>query len=57
MTSGGLIGRVKDIKEVDAEGLKEVRVTLETGTANVVVERSRIVRVGASAAVPGPPPT
>jgi preprotein translocase subunit YajC len=57
MTSGGLIGRVKDIKEVDAEGLKEVRVTLETGTANVVVERSRIVRVGASAAVAGPPPT
>ena len=57
MTSGGLIGRVKDIKEVDTEGLKEVRVTLETGTANVVVERSRIVRVGTSAAVTGPPTT
>jgi preprotein translocase subunit YajC len=57
MTSGGLIGRVKDIKEVDTEGLKEVRVTLESGTASVVVERSRIVRVGASAAVAGPPQT
>jgi preprotein translocase subunit YajC len=57
MTSGGLIGRVKEIKEVDTEGLKEVRVTLESGTANVVVERSRIVRVGASSAVTGPPAT
>jgi preprotein translocase subunit YajC len=56
MTSGGIIGRVKDIKEVDSEGLKEVRVTVESGTATVVVERSRIVRVGASAA-PGAPPT
>src|SRR6266550_8833885 len=25
MTSGGIIGRVKDIKEVEAEGTKEVR--------------------------------
>ena len=44
MTSGGLIGRVKDIKEV--KDTNEVRVTVETGTSTVVVERSRIVRVG-----------
>ncbi|HEY3011243.1 MAG TPA: preprotein translocase subunit YajC [Gemmatimonadales bacterium] len=56
MTSGGIIGRVRDIKEIDSEGLKEVRVTLESGTATVVVERSRIVRVGSNAPVPGPPP-
>lgn len=55
MTSGGIIGRVKDIKEVDSEGLKEVRVTVESGTATVVVERSRIVRVGASPAQGAPP--
>ena len=46
MTGGGLIGRVKDIKEVDSDGVKEIRVTVETGTSTVVVERSRIVRVG-----------
>jgi preprotein translocase subunit YajC len=55
MTSGGLIGKVKDIKEVDSDGVKEVRVTVETGTATVVVERSRIVRV-ANSAVSGTPP-
>lgn len=54
MTSGGLIGRVRDIKEVDSDGVKETRVTVETGTATVVVERSRIVRIG-SAAAPGAP--
>jgi preprotein translocase subunit YajC len=54
MTSGGLIGRVRDIKEVDSEGVKETRVTVETGTANVVVERSRIVRIGGASA-PGAP--
>jgi preprotein translocase subunit YajC len=57
MTSGGIIGRVKDIKEMDSEGLKEVRVTLESGTATVVVERSRIVRVGSSSPVSGPSAT
>lgn len=41
-TSGGLIGKVKDIKEN--------RITVESGTASVVVERSRIVRVGDSVA-------
>ncbi len=48
MTSGGIIGKVRDIKEVDTNGTKEVRVTVESGTASVVVERSRIVRVGDS---------
>jgi preprotein translocase subunit YajC len=57
MTSGGIIGRVKDIKEVDADGAKEVRVTIESGTSNMVVERSRILRVGGSAPLPGPPPS
>ena len=54
MTSGGLIGKVRDIKEVEAGGVKETRVTLETGTASVVVERSRIVRIGGTSA-PGAP--
>jgi preprotein translocase subunit YajC len=54
MTSGGLIGRVKDIKEVESDGVKETRVTMETGTSTVVVERSRIVRVGGASA-PGAP--
>jgi preprotein translocase subunit YajC len=56
MTSGGIIGRVKDIKEVEMEGSKEIRVTVESGSATVVIERSRIVRVGNSAAVAGSPP-
>ena len=55
MTSGGIVGRVKDIKEVESDGIKEVRVTVESGTSTVVIERSRIVRVGGSAA-PGAPP-
>jgi preprotein translocase subunit YajC len=49
MTAGGLIGRVKDLKEIEVGQAKETRVTLETGTAIVVVERSRIVRVGTGA--------
>lgn len=57
MTSGGIIGRVKDIKETETEGSKEIRVTVESGTASVVIERSRIIRVGSSAAAPGPGPT
>jgi len=56
MTSGGLVGKVRDIKEVESEGIKETRVTLETGTATVVVERSRIVRIGGATA-PGVTPT
>jgi preprotein translocase subunit YajC len=42
LTVGGIVGIVKDIKEKDGE----TRVTVESGTATVVVERSRIVRVG-----------
>lgn len=57
LTSGGIIGRVKDIKEIETDGSKEVRVTVESGTATVVIERSRIIRVGNSAPVPGPSPT
>jgi preprotein translocase subunit YajC len=55
MTGGGIIGRVKDIKEVEGDGNKEVRVTVESGTATIVVERSRIVRVGNSPASGAPP--
>jgi preprotein translocase subunit YajC len=44
MTVGGIVGVVKDIKELKDRG--ETRVTIETGTAQVVVERSRIIRVG-----------
>jgi preprotein translocase subunit YajC len=54
MTSGGIIGRVREIKEVENAGVKETRVTVETGTASVVVERSRIVRIGGTSA-PGAP--
>jgi preprotein translocase subunit YajC len=54
MTSGGIIGRVRDIKEVESDGVKETRVTVESGTASVIVERSRIVRVGGAGA-PGAP--
>jgi preprotein translocase subunit YajC len=53
MTSGGIIGRVRDIKDVDSDGIKETRVTVESGTATVVVERSRIVRIGNSSAAAG----
>ncbi len=56
MTSGGLVGKVRDIKDVESDGVKETRVTLESGTATVVVERSRIVRIGGSSA-PGAPAT
>jgi preprotein translocase subunit YajC len=48
MTSGGLIGKVREIREVEHDGTKETRVTVESGTASVIVERSRIVRVGAA---------
>ena len=37
-TAGGLIGKVKDIKDD--------RITVESGTSTVIVERARIVRVG-----------
>jgi preprotein translocase subunit YajC len=39
-TAGGIIGKVKDIKDD--------RVTIESGTATLIIERGRIVRVGES---------
>jgi preprotein translocase subunit YajC len=39
-TAGGIIGKVKDIKDD--------RVTIESGSATLIVERGRIVRVGES---------
>jgi preprotein translocase subunit YajC len=44
MTAGGIVGRVKDIKDD--------RVTVESGTASLIIDRSRIVRVG-DAMAPG----
>ncbi len=41
-TAGGIIGKVKDVREQ--------QVTIESGTATLVVERARIVRVGAQSA-------
>lgn len=52
MTSGGIVGRVKDIKQVDTDGQSETRVTVESGTSTVVIERSRIVRVAGSTTPP-----
>jgi preprotein translocase subunit YajC len=54
MTSGGIIGKVRDIREIEADGAKETRVTVESGTASVIVERSRIIRIGGPSA-PGVP--
>ncbi len=48
MTAGGIVGKVKDIKDYDSNGVKESRVTIETGGTTVIVERSRIVRVRGS---------
>ncbi|MGQ0704043.1 MAG: preprotein translocase subunit YajC [Gemmatimonadales bacterium] len=39
-TAGGIIGKVKDIKDD--------RITIESGSSTLLVERSRIVRVGES---------
>lgn len=44
MTAGGVIGKVKD--------LKENRITIESGGTSLIVERSRIVKVG-DAMAPG----
>ena len=47
VTVGGIIGRVKEIKDD--------KVTIESGTSSLVIERARIVKVGDAAAtgVPG----
>jgi preprotein translocase subunit YajC len=42
VTVGGIVGKVKDIKED--------RVTIESGGSTLVVERARIVKVGDQAA-------
>jgi len=44
-TAGGIIGKVKDVKED--------RVTIESGSATLVIERARIIRIGDSAPAPG----
>ena len=41
-TAGGIIGKVKDVKDD--------KITIESGTASLIVERARIVRVGESVA-------
>jgi preprotein translocase subunit YajC len=46
ITSGGLMGKVK--------GIKDDEVTIESGTSTVVVHRGRIAQVGDTAA-PGTP--
>ena len=38
VTAGGIVGKVRDIKES--------LITIESGTSTLVVDRSRIVRVG-----------
>ena len=43
-TAGGIVGKVRDIRDH--------LVTIESGTAQLVVERSRIIRVG-DAVAPG----
>jgi preprotein translocase subunit YajC len=42
MTAGGILGKVKDIKDN--------KVTVESGTSTLVVERARIIQVGDSVA-------
>jgi preprotein translocase subunit YajC len=48
MTAGGLLGKVKKVEEKNGEW----RVTLDTGTSTVIVERTRIIRVGDKSAPP-----
>jgi len=38
VTAGGIVGKVKDVKDT--------LLTIESGTSSLVVERARIVRVG-----------
>ena len=46
ITSGGLMGKVKDIKDD--------RISVESGSSTVVVHRSRIVQVGDTASPAAP---
>jgi preprotein translocase subunit YajC len=45
ITSGGIVGKVREIKET--------RVTIESGTSTLVIDRNRIVQVGNEAAPGG----
>jgi len=54
MTAGGIIGKVRDIKDIETNGTTESRITIESGSSTFVVERSRIVRVGSSPAQNAP---
>lgn len=42
MTAGGILGTVRKVEEKDGEW----RVTLESGQSTLIVERSRIIKVG-----------
>jgi preprotein translocase subunit YajC len=46
MTAGGIVGKVRDIKDS--------LITVESGTAQIVVDRGRIVRVGDQTSTAGP---
>lgn len=46
VTAGGVIGKIKDIKDQ--------RITIESGTSQMVVERSKITQVGDQVS-PNPP--
>ncbi len=52
MTAGGIVGKVTAIKELKDKN--ETHVTIETGTSSIVVERTRIIRVGGQMAPTGP---
>jgi preprotein translocase subunit YajC len=41
-TAGGIVGKVKDVKET--------LLTIESGTSTLVVERARVIRVGSQTA-------
>jgi len=45
-TAGGIVGKVRDIKDA--------LITIESGSSTLIVERSRIVRVGTQKAATGP---
>jgi preprotein translocase subunit YajC len=46
MTAGGIVGKVRDVRES--------LITIESGTAQIVVDRNRIIRVGNQTAAQGP---
>jgi preprotein translocase subunit YajC len=46
MTAGGIVGKVRDIREA--------KITVESGGSTLVVDRSRIIRVGDQTSTAGP---